>query len=121
MLQLWLRIPASHANGASFHALFVLQPVGKDVTDTADVVADAALVIGHCQVQPSSDEDTRARAQLELPMRHGGMGLHRLSPAEGPAAFLSSAVLTNVAMTGAPEQFRPFDGPAGAGLRQAAR
>ena len=49
-------------------------------------------------------------------MRHGGMGLHRLSPAEGSAAFLSSAALTNVAMTGAPEQFRPFDGPAGAGL-----
>ena len=51
-------------------------------------------------------------------MRHGGMRRHRLSPAEGSAAFLSSAALTNVAMTGAPEQFRPFDGPAAAGLRQ---
>ena len=48
-------------------------------------------------------------------MRHGGMGLHCLSPAEG---FSASAALANVAMTGAPEQFRPFDGPAGAGLRQ---
>ena len=75
--------------------------VGKAVTDTADVVADAALAIGHCQVQPGSGEDKRARAQLEQPMRHGGMGLHRLSPAEGSAAFLSLAALTNVAMTGA--------------------
>ena len=86
--------------------------MGKAVTDTADTVADAALAIGHCQVQPGSDDDNRARAQLELPMRHRGMGLHRLSPAEGSAAFLSSAALTNVAMTGAPEQCRPFDAPA---------
>ena len=97
--------------------------VGKAVPDTADAVddaalSDAALSIGHCQVQPGFDEDTRARAQLELPMRHGGMGLHHLTPAEGSAAFLPSAALTNVAMTGAPEQFRPFDGPASAGLCQ---
>ena len=65
--------------------------VGKSVTDTADAVADAALAISNCQVQTGSDEDKRAHAQLELPMRHGGMGLHRLSPAEGSAAFLSSA------------------------------
>ena len=45
--------------------------VGKAVTDTAD----ATLAIGPCQVQPGSDEGTRARAQLELPMCHGGMGL----------------------------------------------
>ena len=61
---------------------------------------------------------TNARAQLKLPMRHGGMGLHRLSPAEGSAAFLSSAALANVAMIGAPEQFWPFDGSASASLRQ---
>ena len=35
-------------------------------------------------------------------MRHAGMGLHHLSPAEGSAAFLSSAALTHVAMEGAP-------------------
>ena len=97
--------------------------VGKAVPDTADAVddaalSDAALSIGHCQVQPGFDEDTRARAQLELPMRHGGMGLHRLFPAEGSAGFLSSAAVTNVAMTGAPEQFRPFDGLDGAGIPQ---
>ena len=85
--------------------------VGKAVIDTADAVADAALAIGNCQVQPGSHADTRARSW-------SGMGLHRLSPAEGSAAFLSSAALANVAMIGAPEQFRPFDGPAGAGLRQ---
>ena len=88
--------------------------VGKAVTDIADAVADAALAIGNCQVQPGAD----ARAQLELPMRHGGMGLHRLSPAEGSAAFLSSAALANVAMIGAQEQLRPLNGPAVAGLRQ---
>ena len=92
--------------------------VGKAVTDIADAVVDSALAIRHCQVQPGPDEDTRARTQLELPMRHGGMGLHRLSPAEGSAEFLSSAALTNVGMTGAPEQFRPFDGPAGPNLCQ---
>ena len=86
--------------------------VGKAVSDTADAVANAALAIVHCQVQPGSDEDKRARVQLELSIRCGGMGLHRLSPAEGSAAFLSSVALTNVAMTGAPEQFRPSDGPA---------
>ena len=85
--------------------------VGKAVIDTADAVADAALAIGNCQVQPGSHADTRARSW-------SGMGLHRLSPAEGSAAFLSSAALANVAMIGAPEQFRPFDGPASAGLCQ---
>ena len=95
-----------------------MAPMGKVITDTADAVADAALAIGNCQVQPGSDADKRACAQLELPIRHGGMGLHRLSPAEGSAAFLSSAALANVAMIGAPEQFRPLHGPAGAGLRQ---
>ena len=78
---------------------------------------DVGLAIGHCQVQPGSDEDTRARAQLELPMRHGGMGLHRLSPVEGSAAFLSTAALTNVAM--APQSsFGPLMGqPAQASAR----
>ena len=90
---------------------------GKAVTDTADVAADAALAIGHCQVQPGSDEDKRARA-VGAAHAPRGIGLHRLSPAEGSAAFLSSAALTNVEMTGAPEQFRPLDGSAGAGLRQ---
>ena len=58
------------------------------------------------------------RAQLELPMRHGGMGLHRLSTAKGFAAFLSSAALTHVAMESAPAQFGPSKGPTGEGLRQ---
>ena len=49
-------------------------------------------------------------------MRNGRMGFQRLSPAEGSAAFLSSAALTKVVLTGASEQFRPCVGPAGAGL-----
>ena len=84
----------------------------------ADAVADAALQIGNCQVSPGSEDDACMPAQLNLPMRHGAMGLHRLSPAEGSAAFLSSAAFTHVAMEGAPAQFRPFDGPNGKGLRQ---
>ena len=52
----------------------------------ADAIADTALQIGNCQVSPGSEDDMYARAQLQLPMRHGGMGLHRLSPAEGSAA-----------------------------------
>ena len=84
----------------------------------ADAVADASLQIGNCKVSPVSEDDMCARAQLELPMRHGGMGLHRLSPVEGSAVFLSSAALTHVAMEGAPAQFRPFDGPTGQGFRQ---
>ena len=91
--------------------------VGQAVTDTAEAVTDAAFTIGNYQVQPGFDEDKPARAQLELPMRNGGTGLHRLSPAERSTAFLSSAALTKLAMIGAPEQFRPFDGPAVAGLR----
>ena len=46
----------------------------------ADAIADTALQIGNCQVSPGSEDDMYARAQLQLPMRHGGMGLHRLSP-----------------------------------------
>ena len=36
--------------------------VGKALTDTADAVADAALAISNCHVQPGSDADKRARA-----------------------------------------------------------
>ena len=56
-------------------------------------------------------------AQLEVLMRHGSMELHRFSPTERSATF-SSAALAHLAMAGAREQFRPFDGPAGGGLRQ---
>jgi hypothetical protein len=92
--------------------------VENALTDTPNAVADAALKIGQCQVQPGSATDRGARVQLELPMRHGGKVLHRLSPAEGSEAFLSSAALTNVAIAKAPEQFRPVDGPADMGSPQ---
>ena len=92
--------------------------VGKVVTDTADAVAAPPSQSPTARCSQALTRTKRACAQLQLPMRHGGMGLHRPSAAEGSAAFLSSAATTNVAMTGAPELFRPFDGPAGAGLRQ---
>jgi hypothetical protein len=46
--------------------------VENALTDTANV-ADAALTIGQCQVQPGSEADAGARVQLELPLswRHG--------------------------------------------------
>ena len=47
-----------------------IQGEGKAVTDTADVVADAALAIGHCQVQPGSDEDTRVTRQRDAISGH---------------------------------------------------
>ena len=91
--------------------------VGKALTDTADAVADAALAISNCHVQPGSDADKRARAvgAAHASRRHGAPPP---VPAEGSAAFLSSAALANVAMIGAPEQFPPFDGTASAALRQ---
>ena len=78
--------------------------VHKAVTDTADAVAKAALSSRGNQVQRGSDEDKRTRAQLEMPMRFGGMGLQRMPPAEGAAACCPSAALANVAMVGASEQ-----------------
>ena len=48
--------------------------VGKAVTEAADAVADAALAIGHCQVQPGSDEDKRARASWSCPCATGAWG-----------------------------------------------
>ena len=102
---------------AHFSPVTHMALVGKAVSDTADAAADAALAIEYYEVQPSSDVDPRARAQLELHMREGGTGLHRLFHVEGSAAFLSSAALANVAMIGAPEQFQRFDGPSGVGVR----
>ena len=43
-------------------------------------------------------------------MRHGGMGLHHLSPAEGCAAFLSSPMLPRRALR---HNFLPSTGPPG--------
>jgi hypothetical protein len=48
--------------------------VENALTDTTNAVADAALKIGQCQVQPGSAADGVARAQLELPMRHAAWG-----------------------------------------------
>ena len=92
--------------------------VTEAVRSTARRMADAALALAQCTPTAGSQEDLSARAQLELPMRHGGMGLHRLSPAQGMAAFLASAVPVHVAMVRTPPQFRPFDGPAGPRMRE---
>ena len=73
LLRLFVQRKAKWAvlQGSLQHKVAHLLLVGKAVTDTADAVADAPLAIGHCQVQPGSDDDNRARAQLELPMRRG--------------------------------------------------
>ena len=59
MLQGSLQHKVAHLARVAHMAL-----VGKAVTDTGHAVADAALAIGHYQVQPGSHEDKRARAQL---------------------------------------------------------
>ena len=62
-------------------------------------------------------EDGAPTEQMTLPLRHGGLGLLRTGPAEGAAAYLSTAATTHLAQRDGPEAFRPFDGQHGAQLR----
>ena len=56
-----------------------------------------------------------------LPLRHGGVGLRCLSDHDGlacKAGYLAAAALTEQAMVGAADQFKPFSGPSGAGMQE---
>lgn len=64
-------------------------------------------------------QDCIATGQLTLPLRLGGVGLRVMSELEAGAAFLSAAAMTEAAMRTGPTQYRPFAGPATAGLAQA--
>jgi hypothetical protein len=55
--------------------------------------------------------------QVTLPLRHGGLGLSRTSPALGRAAYLAASAAAHIAMRSGPEAFQPFDGPSGEVLR----
>jgi hypothetical protein len=55
--------------------------------------------------------------QVTLPLRHGGLGLSRISPALGRAAYLAASAAAHIVMRSGPEAFRPFDGHIGKVLR----
>jgi hypothetical protein len=59
--------------------------------------------------------------QLLLPLRKGGLGIQCLTAAAGvvcKAGFVAAAVLTQQALSEAPESLQPFKGAAGQNLRQ---
>jgi hypothetical protein len=74
-------------------------------------VACALTIAGH------TTEEDPLTDQVSHPLRHGGLGLSRTSPALGRAAYLAASATAHIAMHGGPEAFRPFDGPSGEGLR----
>ena len=58
-------------------------------------------------------------AQMSLPVRLGGLGIHLLSDCEGAAcdaAFLAAAALTSRAVSAGSEHFDPFKGASGVQL-----
>jgi hypothetical protein len=71
----------------------------------------ALAIAGH------TTEEGPLTDQVTLPLRHGGLGLSRTSPALGRAAYFAASAATHIAMRGGPEAFRPFDGPSGKVLR----
>jgi hypothetical protein len=71
----------------------------------------ALAITGH------TTEEGPLTDQITLPVRHGGLGLSRTSPALGRAAYLAASAAAHIAMRGGPEAFRPFDGPSGEVLR----
>ena len=55
-------------------------------------------------------------AQISLPVRLGGLGVHLMSDCDGAAcgtAFLAAAALTHRAVSGGSEHFDPFKGASG--------
>jgi len=59
---------------------------------------------------PDPAADAAAIAQLSLPVRLGGCGLHHTRHQGATAAYLAAAALAHVALTGAAAALRPFDG-----------
>jgi hypothetical protein len=86
--------------------------VGPAVQRAERKAVDCALAIVG---QPTADGPLTE--QVTLPLRHGGLGLSRTSPALGSAAYLAASAATHIAMRQGPEAFRPFDGPSGDALR----
>jgi hypothetical protein len=49
--------------------------------------------------------------QITLPLHLGGLGLSRIGPIEGSAAFLAAVAPTQLVMRSRAKAFLPFDGP----------
>jgi hypothetical protein len=88
------------------------EQVGLAVQRAERKAVDCALaIIGH------TTADGPLTEQATLPLRHGGLGLSRTSPALGSAAYLAASAAAHIAMRSGPEAFRPFSGPSGEVLR----
>jgi hypothetical protein len=61
-------------------------------------------------MQRPEQDDVRF-GQMTLPLRFGGMGIRTTSQLEAQAAYLSAAAMTETAMRGGRQQYRPFAGP----------
>ena len=59
-----------------------------------------------------------AQLQMTLPMRHGGLGLFKLTPEASEAAYLTCAAQAHAVLTDAAQPLRPFDGTRGEQLQQ---
>jgi hypothetical protein len=74
-------------------------------------VACALAIAGH------TTEEGPLTDQVTFPLRLGGLGLSRTSPALGRAAYLAASAAAHIATLGGSEAFWPFDGPSSEVLR----
>ena len=72
-----------------------------------------ALVRGMCDIIDVASLMDQQRVQVQLPHRHGGMGLRRFSKGVATAARLSSAALAHAALAGGCDKALPFTGAMG--------
>ena len=72
-----------------------------------------ALVRGMCDIISVTNLMDQQRVQVQLPHRHGGMGLRRFSEDVATAARLSSAALAHAALAGGSDKAVPFRGAMG--------
>ena len=88
-----------------------------EVLDAVSKV-EREIVAGILHIMKCSDADVDT-AQITLPVRLGGLGVHLMSDEDGAAcdaAFLSAAALTRRAVCGGSEHFDPFKGDLGVEL-----
>jgi hypothetical protein len=91
----------------------------SDVLDAIRKV-EGSIVDDILQIMKCSDAQVSS-AQITLPVRLGGLGVHLISDRDGTAcdaAFLSDTALTRAAVKGGSELFDPFQGACGAALAE---
>jgi hypothetical protein len=91
----------------------------SDVQDAIRKV-EGSIVDGILHIMKCSDAHVNV-AQITLPRRLGGLGVHLMTDSDGAAcdaAFLSAAALTRAAVRGGSELFDPFKGVCGAALAE---